>query len=192
MPVYYVPLSQNYEAAVSLHVRTHGEPMALLPAVRQIVAQLDSRVPLVTPTRLEDEFSRSLIQHRTMVKFSGALSTIALVLAAVGLYAVLAYATRQRRTEIGLRLALGASPASILRMILGRGMRLVGLGAAFGLAGAFIALRVLERLLFGVERTDAITWIVVLLLLVSVGLAACWFPARKAMRVDPAAALKSA
>jgi ABC-type antimicrobial peptide transport system permease subunit len=77
-------------------------------------------------------------------------------------------------------------------MILGRGMRLVGLGAAFGLAGAFIALRVLERLLFGVERTDAITWIVVLLLLVSVGLAACWFPARKAMRVDPAAALKSA
>jgi predicted permease len=192
MPVYYVPLSQNYEAAVSLHVRTHGDPMALLPAVRQIVAELDSRVPLVTPTRLEDEFSRSLIEHRTMVQFIGALSTIALVLAAVGLYAVLAYATRQRRTEIGLRLALGASPASILRMILWRGMRLVGLGAAFGLAGAFIALRVLERLLFGVERTDAMTWIVVLLLLVTVGLAACWFPARKAMRVDPAAALKSA
>ena len=84
MPVYYLPLSQNYEAAVSLHVRAEGDPMALLPAVRRAISEVDPRIALQRPRRLEDEFSRSLIAERTMVKFVGGLSSIALLLAAVG------------------------------------------------------------------------------------------------------------
>jgi predicted permease len=191
LPVYYLPLSQNYEAAVTLHVRTEGDPMALLPAIRGIVSDVDPRVALLRPRRLEDEFSRSLAEQRTMVKLVGSLSGIALLLAAVGLYGVMAYATRQRTTEIGVRLALGATRASILNMIVLRGLRLVVTGAAFGLAGAIVAVRFVRVWLFGVEPTDALTWITVSIVLMLVGLAACAIPARRAMRIDPAAALRS-
>jgi putative ABC transport system permease protein len=191
LPVYYLPLSQNYEAAVTLHVRADGDPIALLPAVRRIVNEVDPRVALVRPQRLEDEFSRSLVEERTMVKFVGGLSAIALVLAAVGLYGVMAYATRQRTTEIGLRLALGATPTSILNMVVRRGLWLVVMGAAFGLAGSFAAVRFVRAQLFGVEPTDPVTWIAVSILLVLVGLLACAIPAGRAMRIDPAAALRS-
>jgi predicted permease len=191
LPVFYLPLSQNYEAAVSLHVRTEGDPMALLPAVRRVVRDVDQRVVLAMPRRLQDEFSRSLIEQRTMVAFVGSLSGIALLLAAVGLYGVMAYATRQRRTEIGLRLALGATPTSILNMIILRGVRLVAIGSAFGLVGALVAVRFVRVLLFGVEPTDPITWIAVSAALLFIGFVACALPARRAMRIDPAAALRS-
>ncbi len=191
LPVYYVPLAQNYEAAVSLHVRTEGDPMALLPEVRRIVRELDPQVALVRPRRLEEEFSRSLVEERTMVKFVGSLSAIALLLAAVGLYGVMAYATRQRTTEIGVRLALGATPAAILNMVVLRGLWLVVIGAVFGLAGALVAVRFVRVLLFGVEPTDPVTWIAVSAVLMFVGFMACALPARRAMRIDPAAALRS-
>ena len=191
LPVYYLPLSQNYEAAVGLHVRTDGDPMALLPAVRRVVSNVDSRIALVRPRRLEDEFSRSLTEERTMVQFVGGLSGIALLLAAVGLYGVMAYTTRQRTTEIGLRLALGAKPASILHMIVLRGLRLVAVGAAFGLAGAIVAVRAVRGLLFGVEPSDPVTWIAVSVALMLVGVLACAVPARRAMRIDPVRALRN-
>ncbi|HTG99619.1 MAG TPA: ABC transporter permease [Vicinamibacterales bacterium] len=191
LPVYYLPLSQNYEASVTLHVRTEDDPMTLLPAIRRIVGEIDSRVALVRPRRLEEEFSRSLLEERTMVKFVGGLSGIALVLAAVGLYGAMSYATRQRTTEIGVRLALGAKPASILNMIVLRGLRLVAAGGAFGLAGAFVAVRFVRSLLFGVEPTDPLTWIAVSTALMIVGVLACAVPARRAMRVDPVRALRN-
>ena len=191
LPVFYLPLSQNYEAAVTLHVRTTGDPLAILPAVREIVSDIDPRIALVRPRLLEDEFNRSLTEERTMVQFVGGLSAIALLLAAVGLYGVMAYATRQRTPEIGVRLALGASPASILRMIVVRGLRLVAVGGAFGLVAAFVAVRFVRGLLFGVEPTDLITWTTVVLTLMLVGLAACVVPARRAMRIDPVRALRN-
>jgi putative ABC transport system permease protein len=191
LPVFYLPLSQNYEAAVSLHVRTTGDPMALLPAVRRIVSDIDPRIALVRPRLLEDEFNRSLIEERTMVQFVGGLSGIALLLAAVGLYGVMAYATRQRTPEIGVRLALGASPASILSMIVLRGLRLVAIGGVFGLAVAFVAVRFVRGLLFGVEPTDPLTSTAVVLTLTLVGLLACVVPARRAMRIDPVRALRN-
>jgi predicted permease len=191
LPVFYLPLSQNYEAAVSLHVRTVGDPMALLPAVRRAISDVDPRIALVRPRRLEDEFSRSLIAERTMVKFVGGLSGIALLLAAVGLYGVMAYATRQRTTEIGVRLALGASPVSILHMIVLRGLRLVAVGGVLGLAGAVVAVRFVRNLLFGVEASDPVTWIAVSVALMIVGVLACAVPARRAMRIDPVRALRN-
>jgi ABC-type antimicrobial peptide transport system permease subunit len=159
--------------------------------VRRIVSEVDPRVAVVRPQRLEDEFRRSLVEERTMVRFVGGLSAIALLLAAVGLYGVMAYATRQRTTEIGVRLALGATPTSILNMVVRRGLWLIMMGAAFGLVGAFVAVRFVRVLLFGVEPTDPVTWIAVSTLLMFVGLLACAIPARRAMRIDPAAALRS-
>lgn len=191
LPVFYLPLSQNYEAAVTLHVRTAGDALAILPAVRKVVSDIDPRIALVRPRLLEDEFSRSLTEERTMVQFVGGLSFIALLLAAVGLYGVMAYATRQRTTEIGVRLALGARPTSILKMIVLRGLRLVAVGTAFGMVGAFIAVRFVRGLLFGVETTDPITWTGVVVTLTLVGLIACVVPARRAMRIDPVRALRN-
>jgi predicted permease len=190
-PFFYLPLTQNYESAVSLHVRTAGDPLAILPAVRQVVRDLDPRLAVTRPRRLVDEFDRSLTEQRTMATFVGLLSGIALLLAAVGLYGVIAYATRQRTTEVGLRLALGATPASILSLIVMRGARLVAMGAALGFAGAFVGVRHVRSQLFGVEPTDPITWLAMSAVLVVVGLVACAVPAYRAMRIDPARALKS-
>jgi putative ABC transport system permease protein len=190
-PIFYVPLAQNYESGVTLHVRTSGDPLAVLPAVRQIVRDLDSRLVLTGPRRLVDEFDRSMTTARTMATFVGLLSGIALLLAAVGLYGVIAYATRQRTSEVGLRLALGATPASILTMIVLRGARLMAMGAVLGFAGALAAMRYVRNQLFGVEPTDPLTWLAVFALLLVIGLLACAIPARRAMRIDPAAALRS-
>ena len=164
-PIFYVPLAQNYESSVTLHVRTSSDPLAFLPAVRQIVRDLDSRIAVTRPRRLVDEFDRSMTTERTMATFVGLLSGIALLLAAVGLYGVIAYATRQRTSEVGLRLALGATPASILTMIVLRGARLIAMGAVLGFAGAFAAMRYVRNQLFGVEPTDPLTWLVVSALL---------------------------
>jgi putative ABC transport system permease protein len=126
-----------------------------------------------------------------MATFVGSLSAIALLLAAVGLYGVMAHATRQRTTEIGVRLALGATPASILNLFVMHGVWLVTLGAAFGLVGALVAVRFVRVLLFGVKPTDPVTWVGVSVVLLIVGLVACALPARRAMRIDPAAALRT-
>lgn len=190
-PFFYLPLTQNYEYAVTLHVRTVGDPLTMLPAIRRTVRELDPRLALTRPRRLADEFDQSVKSQRTMAAFAGALSVVALLLTAVGVYGVVAYATRQRTVEVGLRLALGATRVSILNMVVVRGVRLVVIGAALGLAGAFMGVRFVQGQLFGVEPTDPLTWLSVFALLALVGLVACLIPAQRAMRVDPAAALRT-
>ena len=115
---------------------------------------------------------------------------IALLLAAVGLYGALAYSTKLRTSEVGLRLALGATPASVMRLIVSGGVRLVMTGIAMGCAGAYVAARYLRSQLFGVDPTDPVTWLAVSAVLMTVGLIACALPARRAMRIDPALTLK--
>jgi putative ABC transport system permease protein len=137
-----------------------------------------------------DELDRSMAGQRTAAMLSGLLSAIALLLAAVGLYGALAYSTKQRTSEIGLRLALGATPASVMRLIVSGGVRLVVTGIAVGCAGAYVAARYLRGQLFGVDPTDPITWLAVSAVLMTVGLIACAIPARRAMRIDPALTLK--
>jgi hypothetical protein len=190
-PVCYVPLTQSYEARVTLHVRTNGDPLAMLPAVREVVHDADPQLAVVAPRRLIDEFERSTAAERTMAALTGALGAIALLLAGVGLYGVMAYTAKQRTTEVGLRLALGATPLSILRLLLNRGVRLLALGVVIGVAGAVAGGGIVRAQLFGVEPTDFLTWVTVSLLLVAVGLAACAIPAVRAMRVDPMVALRT-
>jgi ABC-type antimicrobial peptide transport system permease subunit len=136
-------------------------------------------------------FDQSIAPQRMMATLVGLFGGTALLLAAVGLYGVMAHLAGQRRTEIGIRLALGARPRAILSMILGEGLRLVAVGAVIGLVAAFAASRWVESQLFGVRSTDPLTFAAVCLLLLASAVIACVIPARRAMRVDPAVALRS-
>jgi hypothetical protein len=190
-PFFYQPLSQNYENAVSLHIRTTGDPLSLLSAVRQVTRTVDRRLAVTRPRRLADEFDRSVETERMMARLTGILGGIALMLAAIGLYGVMAYTVKQRTREVGLRLALGATPSAVLQLIVGRGARLVAIGVVLGLIGAAASVRLVRAQLFGVETTDPVTWIVGAALLLVVGLIACGIPARRAMKVAPASVLRS-
>ena len=191
-PFYYLPLAQNYESGVALHVRAaQGDPLVLLSGVRAAVRAVDSGIVVVRPQRLRSVFDQSIAPQRMMATLVGLFGGTALLLAAVGLYGVMAHLAGQRRTEIGIRLALGARPREILSMILGEGLRLVAWGAAIGLLAAFAASRWVESQLFGVRSTDPLTFAAVCLLLLASAVIACVIPARRAMRVDPAVALRS-
>jgi predicted permease len=191
-PVFYLPLAQNYESGVALHVRAaQGDPLALLQSVRAAVRAVDPTIVVSRAQRLREVFEQSIASQRMMAVLVGLFGGIALLLAAVGLYGVMAHLAGQRRIEIGIRLALGANPGSILRLVLGEGMRLVLIGAAIGLAGALVSTRWLSSQLFGVRPSDPLTFAAVCVLLTGVAALACLIPARRAMRVDPAVALRT-
>jgi predicted permease len=189
-PFFLLPLSQNYESGMSVHVRSAGDPVALFPAVRQVLREIDPQLVFARSRTLSGELESSLGVQRLLATFVGLFAALALFLAAIGLYGMMAHAASHRRAEIGIRLALGARPAAILSMILVDGLRLVVIGAALGLAGAIAASRFVERQLFGVGPMDPTTYGAVVLLLAAVASAACLIPAVRAMRVDPVLALR--
>jgi predicted permease len=189
-PFFYTLLAQNYESGVSLHVRTAGDPMSLVPSIREVVRQIDSQLVVARPQLLRDVLDQSLSRERMMGTLVGCFGAIALILAVIGLYGVMAHLTSHRTTEIGIRLAMGAQPASILGLLLAQGLRLVAIGTVLGLAGALVGTRYLESQLFGVTATDPLTFAGVCLLLLLAGLSACALPARRAMRLDPVIALR--
>ena len=190
-PHLYAPLAQNYESGMTLHIRTSGRPADLIAAVRHALQQVDPNLVFTRPGTLRDLFDTSLADQRMMAMLVGVSGALALILAAVGLYGVMAHLAGQRTNEIGLRLALGAQPGSILQLVLGEGLRLVLVGAALGLAGAFAGVKYLEAQLFGVRPTDPLTFVLVCATLLLVGATACVIPARRAMRVNPAIALRA-
>jgi predicted permease len=190
-PFLYVPLSQNYESGITLHVRTSGDPKAQIAGLRRALSEVDPQLVLGRPRVLREEFDRSIGDQRMMATLVGLFGLVALVLAAIGLYGVMAHLAGQRTTEIGIRLALGANPSSILKLMLTDGLRLVAVGAVIGLAGAFAGARYVQNQLFGVEPTDPLTFMAVCLTLLIVAIAACLIPARRAMRIDPALALRA-
>jgi ABC-type antimicrobial peptide transport system permease subunit len=189
-PFFYTLLAQNYESGVALHVRAAGDPMSLVPSIREAVRQVDNQLVVGRPQLLRDVLDQSLSRERMMGTLVGLFGAVALILAVVGLYGVMAHLAAQRTTEIGIRLAMGAPPASILRLLLGQGLRLVAIGSLLGLAGAFAGTRYLESQLFGVKATDALTFAGVCVVLAIAGLSACAVPARRAMRLDPVIALR--
>jgi predicted permease len=189
-PTYYLPLAQNYESGVALHVRTTGNPMSLVPAIREAVRQVDGELAVERPQLLRDVLDRTLSRQRMMAMLVGLFGAVALVLAATGLYGVMAHLAIQRTPEIGVRLALGAQPASIVGLLLGQGLRLLGIGVAIGLTGALLVTRYIEAQLFGVTATDPLTFVVGCAVLAAACLAASLIPALRAMRVDPVIALR--
>jgi len=189
-PEMYVPFAQQSIRFVRLAVRTAGDPVALAAAVRQAVWQVDPNQPVSRVRAMDDVVGASTSERRFYGLLLGAFAALALGLAAVGLYGVMSYAVACRTREIGIRLALGAARNGIFRMVLGRGARLTAAGIALGLGGALAATRGLEKLLYGVLPTDPLTLVSVAATLAVVALLACWLPARRATRVDPAVTLR--
>jgi ABC-type antimicrobial peptide transport system permease subunit len=140
---------------------------------------------------MDEAVAASVAQPRFRMLLLAVFAISATLIATCGIYGLMAYAVTQRRREIGVRMAVGAEPGDVLRLVLGRALRIVGLGVIVGLAGAVGVTRVLQRFLFGVTPTDPLAFTVVTLLLVAVGMLAAWLPARRATRIDPTAALRA-
>jgi ABC-type antimicrobial peptide transport system permease subunit len=175
---------------MTINARVSGDPLAFSKVVDQAVHQLDPDVVVFDVTTLDLRRQLSTLAVRIGGTFVGAFGLLALVLAAIGVYGVTSYSTNQRTHEIGIRLALGASRADVLRLILRRGILLTVLGLVIGLGMSFGVTRFLQSLLLGVSSTDVLTFAGVAVLLSAVVLVACLIPARRAMRVDPIQALR--
>jgi putative ABC transport system permease protein len=174
-----------------LVVRATAEPGALTGPVRQVIHALDPDVPLHKITTMRQLVSASAAQRRFTLLLIAVFATVALLMAAIGLYGVMAYNVAQRTREIGIRVALGAQGADVLRLVVGQGLRLVALGVALGLMAALALTRLMKKLLFEVSATDPLTFAGVVALLALVALLACWIPARRATKVDPMVALRT-
>ena len=185
-----LPLAQRHETGMTLYVRASGDPAGLLAAVRREVQALDPNLPLPALQTVRDSVASALWPARMGAVLLATFAGLALVLASVGVYGVVSFGVAQRTREIGLRMALGAGAASVQGMVLKQGLRLVAAGLATGLVLALAAARFLESLLFGVSGRDPLTFAVVPLVLAGVALLACLLPARRAMRLDPIAALR--
>jgi putative ABC transport system permease protein len=186
----YTPFAQTPFLWSNLMIRASVPPSTLITSVRQAIRAADPTLEPVSFRAMEELVSESVAQPRFYTFLLGAFAVLALVLAAVGIYGVSAYAVTQRTREIGVRLALGARPGAVLGLILRQSMALAASDAALGLLGALAMTRWLQALLFGVSATDPATFAVIALLLLTVALAACVIPARRATKVDPMIALK--
>jgi len=186
----YFPFLQLPQTDANILVRTEGKPEALLGAFRSQVHDLNPDVPILESDNLANLLSISLFAYRTAATLGALLGGIGLVLASIGIFGVLSYSVNQRTQEIGVRMALGARPADILRLVVGQGMRLVLTGMAVGIIAAIVAGQLISNLLYGVKATDPITFAGTALILSTVAVLACALPARRAMRVDPMVALR--
>ncbi len=180
---------QNFGGA-SFELRTAADPRAILPAMREIVAQVNTNLPLFDVKTESEQIDRLLFQERLVARLSGFFSLLALVLACVGLYGLLSYEVSRRTREIGIRMALGALPESILKLVLRQGIVLAIGGAVVGIGVALAVTRYLASMLYNVHTNDPVTMIAVATLLTLVALAACYIPARRATHVDPIVALR--
>jgi ABC-type antimicrobial peptide transport system permease subunit len=186
----YVPFAQSPNQYVSLVVKGDVNPEIMQQAIRAQVHQVDPNQALTDVKTLETIKSESVGSNRLRTTFLGVFAGIALLLAAIGIYGVISYSVAQRTYEMGVRSALGASRLDILRLVIGNGMLLAGSGLVIGFVGALGLTRLLRSLLFGVSATDPTTIIAVGAVLASVALSACYIPARRATKVDPAVALR--
>jgi putative ABC transport system permease protein len=169
--------------------RTAGDLSALMAAVRREVQQLDPHLPIATSTLVE-KLSLPLLPARMVASILGGFGLLALALAAIGIYGVMSYAVAQRTHEIGVRMALGAQKADVLKLVIGQGLTLTLIGVAIGLASALALTRLMKSLLFGVSATDPLTFAGIACVLTVVTFLACYLPARRAAQVDPLVALR--
>ncbi len=187
----YSPYAQRPGVGeMTFYVRTAQEPGQMAATLREEVARLDASLPVFDMRTLREQIDESIFSDRLMAMLSSAFGLLAALLAAIGIYGVMAYSVTQRTQEIGIRVALGAQPGNVLSMIVRQGMTLVVIGVAIGLGGAFALTRLLSDLLFGVSANDPVTFAAIAVLLAAVALMACYIPARRATRVDPMVALR--
>jgi putative ABC transport system permease protein len=175
---------------INLTIRAAGDPMSLAAAVRRETRAIDPDQPIGAIRTMEQVLSESVSEPRYRTGLLGLFALVALILAGVGIYGVIAYTTAQRLREIAVRMALGAQSKDVLKLIIGQGIRLSLAGLLLGLGGALSLTRVMKTLLFGISATDPLTFAVIALLLMAVALLACWIPARRATRVDPLVTLR--
>lgn len=186
----YVPITQNPWFGASIAVRTAGDPLALAPAVKAAIARVDKEQAVTRVRTMDEVAAQSMAQPRFRAQLVGSFGALALVLAAIGIFGVLAFSVSQRTREFGIRMALGARSADVLRMVAGSGLRIALTGIAIGLAGAAALTRSLAALLYGVKPADPVTFVAAPLVLAVVALLACAAPALRASRVDLAEALR--
>jgi len=189
-PALYLPLLQNYFPELTLHVRTAAPSQTLLAALRREAQLLDPQLPLYNLQTLAQQKDGTLYTERLAAALLTLFGLLALSLATVGIYGVLSYAVTERTREMGVRLALGARPCDLLRLVVEQGLTLTLIGLVIGVGASFALTRLIAKLLYGVSATDPIIFVVIPLLLTFVALLACWIPARRATRVDPLMALR--
>jgi putative ABC transport system permease protein len=189
-PMVYLPFAQWPSWSSPIVVKTQGDPLALVPAIREAVRAIDASLPVDDIATLEQRLAASLAQDRFRAWLLGAFSIVALALAAVGLFAVLSYTTARRVREIGIRMALGARAAEVARTVVAESMLPVAGGIALGVVGAALLFRVADSLLFEVATTDPMALAAAISIMLAVAALACAAPARRASRIDPAAALR--
>jgi putative ABC transport system permease protein len=189
-PALYYPMARQVWPLMDIVVRTDGAPEALVPVIRQKVHELDSELALGNVRTMEQWLSNSAAQPRLNAVLLGVFACVALLIASIGIYGVLAYSVSQRTGEIGVRMALGATPRGVLRLIVGEGMKVVLIGIGTGVVAGLTLGRTVSSLIFGVPVRDPATFTAVAVALAGVALAACVIPALRASRVDPIVALR--
>jgi putative ABC transport system permease protein len=186
----YFPIFQQPLGNMAVVVKTTSEPAALLAAMRQQVSQLDPALPIFGIQTMSEIRNNNVAPERLNLGLLGGFAALALILAIIGLYGLLAFTVAQRQREIGIRMALGAQRFDVLNLVVGQGMRLTLAGVVIGLLGSFALTRVLASVLFKVEPTDPLTFGTVTFSLCVVALLACYIPARRATKVDPMVAMR--
>src|SRR5260370_15594818 len=189
-PFLYLPLLQDYRSNMILVARTPTEPQQVSKSVRAVVAALDPGIPIFDVKTLEEHVGVSLYLQRMAATLLSIFGLLALSLAAIGLYGVMAYSVSQRTRELGIRISVGAERRDIFKLILGQGLVISVVGLLAGLVAALALTRLTAKLLYGVSATDPVTFIVIALLLLCVAMLASYFPARRATKVDPVIALR--
>jgi predicted permease len=193
VPQLFFSLNRNQSSTLRLFVRTGGDPGPVVAEVRNAIRAIDPNLPIYDARTITEHMQGAVFAQRMAADLLGAMGVLALLLAAIGLYGVMAYAVSQRTQEMGIRLALGASPTTLLQMVVGQGMKLTGVGLVIGLAlalGAFGSIGAVRTLLPGISPLDPITFILVPVALAAIAFLATFIPARRAGRVDPVVALR--
>ncbi len=189
-PTVYWPHPELVYSRMTILARTSGDPMAIVSAARNELRQMDPNEPMASVATVEELLADSFSRSRFTMIVLGVFAATALLLAAVGIYGVVAYTVAQRTNEIGIRVAMGAQRRDVLRLVLGQGSRLIFLGVGLGVAAGLLMTRLMTGLLYAISATDPLTFAGVALLLTAIALLACYVPARRAMRVDPLVALR--
>jgi predicted permease len=190
-PDYFLPALQRPEAFTNVLVRSNLSPAAVTPLVRAALRSIDSDLPLQQPQALTTSIAQTVADRKLALMLLAGFATLALVLASLGVYSVMAHLVAFRTSEIGLRMALGASPGTVMGLVLGHGRRLTLAGVALGIAGALVVSRLMQQALFEVDPAEPLVYIVLSVTLLLVAECASFFPARRATRIDPVIALRT-